>query len=129
MKKMLLVICTVLSMLASNAFAQEVRGCTTRRVVYESSSSYSVPFSSPSNKYYGWEITNHNSFKVNVDVLLYTQNGLRGSFVVKTQSIILKPQETYIFKREEHQSTWVNNQDSDHPISGYYVDYKAYKIN
>ena len=118
-------------MLASNAVAQEVRGCTTRRVVYESSSSYSIPFASKSsNEYYGWEITNHNSFTVNVDIYLYAQgNALRGADIVKTQSIILKPKESYIFKREEHRSTWVNNQDYDHPISGYYVDYKAYKIN
>lgn len=126
--------CLAISLIGPSAFAQEVRGCSTRRVVYEGPEY--TGFSSKSNKYYGWEIKNNNSIKISVDITLYAQGGVysnshtavvEGKQTVKTQSIILKPGESYVFKREEHCSTKVDY-DCDHPISTYFIEYKAYKI-
>lgn len=47
--------------------------------------------------------------------------------LVKTQTIILKSGESYIFKREEHDSTKVHRK-SDYPISSYYIKYKVFKL-
>lgn len=125
-----------MSLFATNTYAQEVRGCTTRRVIYEGEE-YSKRYSSEkSNRYYGWEIKNNNSIKVSVDITLYAQGAVysngyssvsEGKQEVKTQSIILKPGESYIFKREEHCSTRVDY-DCDHPISNYFIEYKAFKL-
>ena len=130
MKKVLWMLCLVISLIGSSAYAQEVRGCSTRRVVYEGPE-YLKQFSSEkSNKYYGWEIKNNNSIQISVDITLYSQgtpytNGEKSE--VKTQSIILKPGEAYVFKREEHCSTKVDR-ECDYPISAYFIEYKAYKI-
>ena len=120
-----------ISLIGSSAFAQEVRGCSTRRVVYEGPE-YMKRFSDEmSNKYYGWEIKNNNSIKISVDITLYIQAPTPtfndGKKAVKTQSIILKPGEKYVFKREEHCSTKVDL-DCDYPISAYFIEYKAYKL-
>ena len=140
MKKVILLFCMVMGMLASNVIAQEVHGISTRRVVYESDNTYRGNNGS-SGKYYGWEVKNNNSIKVSVDITLYCQgqsavwtNGRDAvpinsdKKVVKTQSIILKPGESYTFKREEHRSTRVDAPDSDYPISSYFIEYKAYKL-
>lgn len=136
MKKALLLFCLAISLFASSAFAQEVRGCTTRRVIYEGPE-YTNPYSDkPSTRYYGWEITNHNSFKISVDITLFAQGGDGGlrtneAVPVKIQSIILKPGESYIFKREEHCCTKVDHEPCqiNSSITIYYVEYKAYKLN
>ena len=134
MKKILMLLLLV-NCFVSFTFAEEVRGCTTRRVIYESDE-YSC-HGSTYNERYGWQVTNHNSFKINVDIMLYAQGGVyynrytsikKDAEVVKTQSIILKPNESYIFKREEHCSTKVNCSCDDYPISNYYIEYKAYKL-
>ena len=133
MKKILL--CVLVSCLTALSYAQEVRGCTTRRVIYEGGQYYCN--GSYENQYYGWEITNHNSFSVSVDLMLTAQGGVWSNGyntveqkprIVKTQSIILKPNESYIFKREEHTSTRVKCGNSEYPISSYSFDYKAYKM-
>lgn len=120
-----------------NAWSQtEVRGIETRRVIYDGPV-YTVNYvlsAASSCKYYGWEFYNANSIPVSVDIELWSQATSVGADnqIVKTQSIILKPGEKYIFKREEHISTKVDRgelRDSkDYPISQYYVKYKAYKL-
>lgn len=140
MKKVLILFCMTMSLLVSNVFAQEVHGISTRRVVYESDNTY-YGSNGSSGKYYGWEVKNNNSIKVSVDITLYHQgtsavwtNGYDAvpvgseKKVVKTQSIILKPGESYTFKREEHRSTRVDAPDSDNPISSYFIECKAYKL-
>lgn len=136
MKRIILFFCIAISLIGSTAFAQEVRGCTTRRVIYEGPEYYRSYSSDKSNKYYGWEIQNNNSIKISVDITLYSQGGVytdgyttveQGKKAVKTQSIILKPGEKYVFKREEHCSTKVGR-DCDYPISSYFIEYKAYKL-
>lgn len=136
MKKTFFLFCILMSLATSSTFAQEVRGCTTRRVVYEGEEYEKRWSSETSNKYYGWEIKNNNSIKLSVDITLYTQGGVYSNGytavqeekkAVKTQSIILKPGESYIFKREEHCSTKVDY-DCDYPISSYFIEYKAYKL-
>ena len=130
MKKVFSIFCLVIILIGSSAYAQEVRGCSTRRVIYEGPE-YSKRYSSEeSNKYYGWEIKNNNSIKISVDITLYSQGDVYSKGEkkeVKTQSIVLKPGETYVFKREEHCSTKVDY-DCDYPISSYFIEYKAYKI-
>ena len=119
-----------MGLFATSVIAQEVRGCSTRRVIYEGER-YSLKYSSEeySNQYYGWEIKNNNSVTISVDITLYAQSSYvkDGKKAVKTQSIILKPNEAYIFKREEHCSTKVNY-SCDYPISDYFIEYKAYKL-
>ena len=127
MKKFLTLLFAI-SCFTSFAFAEEVRGCTTRRVIYEGPK-YQYFSSEESNEYYGWEITNHNSFAINVDLILYAQGSISSKREVKTQSIILQPKESYIFKREEHCSTRVHKgYGCDHEISSYFIEYKAYKL-
>lgn len=114
-----------------NMFAQEVRGIETRRVIYDGPEYY-IYSGKYSTKYYGWEFTNRNSITVSVDISLWIQAQSNGyttkpASTVKTQSIILKPGETYVFKREEHCSTKVDK-SCDFPISSYYTEYKAYKL-
>ena len=129
MKKKIAMLFMFMSLLVTCAFAQEVRGCTTKRVIYEGDRSYSIRFSNKSSSsFYGWEITNHNSFTISVDISMFHQSGETPAKVVKTQSIILKPKESYIFKREEHCCTFVDCQDSELPITAYYIEYKAYKL-
>ena len=106
-------------------YAQEVRGIETRRITYEGPE-YICQFSSAShNEYYGWELVNRNSIRVSVDIELWCHDV--DNAVVKTQTIILKPGEKYVFKREEHQSTHVDCYGYYH-ISNYYVKYKAFKM-
>lgn len=129
MKKLLSVL-TILVCFLSSVFAQEVRGIETRRVIYEGPeySNYNH-----NNEYYGWELTNRNSCTVSVDISLWAQAMSDGyttipANIVKSQSVILKPGESYIFKREEHHSTRVTGNDSGFPISSYHLEYKAYKL-
>lgn len=136
MKKIYFLIVALL-FVAANIFAQEVRGLETRRVIYEGAEGYSKRWSDGySKRYYGWEITNRNSFPVNVDIELYHQGSTYSTpmgvtqtpeKLVKTQTIILKSGESYIFKREEHKSTKVHRK-RNHPISSYFIKYKAFKF-
>lgn len=127
MKKLMAVLTVLVCLTSINSFAQEVRGIETRRVIYEG------PEYGRSNKYYGWELTNRNSCSVSVDISLWAHSigskyGTVPAEIVKTQSVVLKPGETYIFKREEHHSTRVDGNDTDYPISEYHIEYKAFKL-
>lgn len=131
MKKILTVLLFLFAFATSIVLAQEVRGIETRRVIYDGPR-YSYGWSGEyhSTRYYGWEVTNQNSIRVSVDITLWSQARYQGdqNNIVKTQSLILKPGETYVFKREEHRSTKVDDPDSDNPISSYYIEYKAFKL-
>lgn len=111
-----------------NSSSQEVRGVETRRIIYEGDEySYEWPFSHlTGNKYYGWEFTNRNSITISLDIELWSQSG--DGKIVKTKTVILKPRESYVLKREEHCSTKVQGGCDDYPISNYYTKYKAYKL-
>ena len=131
MKKTMVLLTILMCFASMNVFAQEVRGIETRRVKYDGPAyGYGWPTATNSStKYYGWEFVNRNSCKVSVDITLYSHATLNGKGqAVKTQSIILNSGEKYIFKREEHPSTRVDDQPSDYPISNYYVEYKAFKL-
>lgn len=132
MKKTIAILSVLICFASMNMFAQEVRGIETRRVIYDGPEYYSANSGKYSTKYYGWEFSNRNSITVSVDISLWVQaisNGYttQPASTVKTQSIILKPGETYVFKREEHCSTKVDR-SCDFPISSYYIEYKAYKL-
>lgn len=112
--------------------AQEVRGIETRRVIYDGPK-YSCGYNCSSTKYYGWELTNRNSCSVSVDVSLSVQGGadkygVIPAEIVKTQCVVLEAGETYVFKREEHCSTKVDDPHCDYPIRIYYIEYKAFKL-
>lgn len=132
MKKTITILTVLMCFLSVSSIAQEVRGIETRRVIYDGPE-YSCGYQCRSTKYYGWEFTNRNSCMVSVDISLWSQavantyNTIPAS-TVKTQSVILEPGETYVFKREEHCSTRVDDSFCDYPISSYYVEYKAYKL-
>lgn len=124
MKRLIILLSMLLCITTIESFAQtEVKGLETRRVTYDGPS-YSTDFGRYS-KYYGWEITNHNSITVSVEIELWSQED--GGKIVKTQDIILKSGESYIFKREEHLSTWVYT-TSKYSISDYYIKCRAYKL-
>lgn len=126
MKKIIVMLGMLLCITAIGSFAQtEVKGLETRRVIYNGPS-YGLRYSGTSTKYYGWEIVNHNSITVSVEAELWCHSD--DSRIVKSQDIILKSGERYIFKREEHSSTHVDYNDSDFPISSYYIKCKAYKL-
>lgn len=135
-----------MSLFASNVFAQEVRGVSTRRVIYESDNQYTSDNGGYSGRYYGWEITNNNSITISIDLSLYKQGyevmgyGRTTSVppsIIQTKSIILKSGESYIFKNENNCAMRV---DKKCPyiegfenavrltIDMFYVEYKAYKL-
>ena len=117
-----------------NSSSQEVRGVETRRIIYEGEEySYGWTNDFTDNKYYGWEFTNRNSITISLDIELWAQSGsvfTQDGEIVKTKTVILKPRESYVLKREEHCSTKVSRyrSDCDYPISNYYTKYKAYKL-
>ena len=129
----------MLSMFATSAFAQEVRGVETRRVTYQGPP-YTC-YSSTYYTYYGFEFHNLNSIKVSVDIELYQKgswNNLREQKnpdnLIDTKSIVLNPDETYVYKRESDKS--FHKADNDDGVScgnninitSFYVTYKAYKL-
>lgn len=146
MKKAILMFCMAMSLFASNVFAQEVRGVSTRRVIYESDNQYDADKGGKSGRYYGWEVTNNNSISISVDIYLYKRGAEVTSdsyttqippTIVKTQSITLKSGESYIFKNEDMCATRVDKEcpylsgyDNNvrMKIQHYYLEYKAYKL-
>lgn len=136
MRKVITMLAILMCFISVSAIAQEVRGIETRRVIYDGPQ-YSCGYNCSSTKYYGWEFTNRNSCTVSVDITLSHQGGAFGNnydvtsipaHIVKTQTVVLSAGETYIFKREEHQTTHVDYNLSDYSISEYYIEYKAYKL-
>ena len=124
MKKLFVLLSLLLGLTAVETFAQtQVHGVETRRIIYDGPG---YGGRNGTSKYYGWEITNHNSITISVEIELWCHDD--DNKIVKTQDIILKRGESYVFKREEHVSTWVNGGYSNYPISNYYVKYKAYKL-
>lgn len=115
---------------ASTCVAQtEVKGVTSRRVIYDGPK-YEYDWSSYSKystKYYGWEITNHTKETVHVEIELWCQS-YPNNKIVKSQDVVLNPGESYIFKREEHDCSHVNRYSMDFPITDYYIKTKAYKL-
>lgn len=136
MKKTLLLVCLTLSMFATSAFAQEVRGIETRRVTYQGPR-YNDIGSSYYDTYYGFEFRNLNSIKVSVDIELYQQGEKNNpDKLIDTKSIVLNPDETYVYKRESDNSFRKGNKDDGYSCAGgyhndihyFYVRYKAYKL-
>ncbi len=132
MKKIVLFISLLFCLSSPDVWSQtQVRGIESRRVIYAGPEYHNGQ--DYSYDYYGWEFYNANSIPVSVDIELWSQAAYAGddNQIVKTQSIILKPGEKYIFKREEHISTRAVYKWSGlnrYPISNYYVTYKAYKL-
>ncbi len=111
-----------------SAFAQEVRGIETRLVEYTGTCYWSDGTVRYSNTtMYGFEFHNANSIKVSVDIELHCTCY---EFVVATKSIVLNPNETYVFKQERNEGFCKRhevNSCSD-VIGNYYVKYKAFKL-
>lgn len=128
MKKIVLLISLLFCLNLQNAWSQtEVRGIETRRVVYNGPE-YSTWPDTYHNEYYGWEFYNANSIPVSLDIELWCSSS---NTIVKSQSIIIKSGEKYIFKREEHLCVRVYRNAADIntlDISQYYVKYRAYKL-
>lgn len=133
MKKVILMFCMAICLFATNAFAQmqEVRGVETRRVVYngpeykESGYTYT--------EYYGFEFHNMNSVSVSVDIELYRRvtdtdswGNKKQDILIATKTIVLKPNEIYLYKRESDSGFRVHSWHNY--IDRYYVTYKAYKL-
>lgn len=123
MKKIIAVLTILMCFASANAFAQEeVRGIETRKVAYALSGSNKDYYNR--DVYWWWwgfEFHNANSISVSVDIELYEQ--YNGEKLRDTKTIILKPNETYVFKQE--------NNDAFHGKSApenYYIKYKAYKL-
>lgn len=115
---------TVLICFASvSAFAQEeVRGIETRKVAYELYDTYKDYYNRETELWrWGFEFHNANSISVSVDIELYEHRN--GEQLRDTKTIVLKPNETYVFKQE-------NNGAFKGPKApeNYYIKYKAYKL-
>lgn len=138
MKKVLLIVCLTLSMFATSAFSQEVRGVETRRVTYEGP--MYQHYDDWYNTYYGFEFHNLNSISVSVDIEIYLKSyetDNRGvpipDKLIDTKTIVLKPNETYVYKRENSNSFRKSDREDGYSletpaISEFYVKYKAYKV-
>ena len=107
MKKIFLIFSMLICVLSMKCNAQEVRGISTRLVKYTDGVEYDYAVSSYYNRYgnmdynwskstayYGWELCNHNSIPVSVDIELWDSYDKK---LLKTKSIILKSGEIYIF--------------------------------
>ncbi len=132
MNKIIILFCLLLTSISTCMAQTEVKGITSRRVIYDGPQYwYDIEGGRDqySTKYYGWEITNRTKYHVYVEVELWSQTYPNNS-IVKTQDIMLKPGESYIFKREEHKCSHVKRHlmDSDYPITNYYIKTKAYKL-
>lgn len=114
---------TILMCFASaNAFAQEVRGIETRRV------EYTGPSYGDYRTWYGFEFHNVNSIRVSVDIELHCSCGV-GS-IVTTKTIVLEPDETYVFKHEDRRAFARDSvkHSCEDEIKNYYVTYKAFEL-
>ena len=130
MKRIIVLLSMMLSMIAIDAMAQQVRGIETKRVVYNGVKySYDYRNSEYSDEYYGWEFTNRNSIPVSVSIILKGK-GNPDDYIVTTKEIVLNSKESYIFKPDPLVSSGdfrVHNWGSG-SISDYYVVYEAYKL-
>lgn len=112
------------------AFAQnEVRGVETKLAKYNGPRYYSDEGTCDphrvSNLWFGFQFTNLNSIPVSVDVELYRDDEL-----ISTKSFVLKSKETYIWKFEHIHSfrACYLGDECETLEGGYYVRYKAYKL-
>lgn len=146
MKKICILIFTLMSSILGFSQLLEVKGVETKLVVYDGpeyevlagksgSGSYRYKYFT---KWFGYSFYNMNSIPVSVEAELYETHEL----LVTTKTFNLKPGETYVWKNEHIHSFKVNynrNPDSyndytksrEVPGGGsvtYYVRYKAYKI-
>lgn len=135
MKKVILMFCMAICLFATNAFAQmqEVRGVETRRVVYNGPEY--KKYSDTYTEYYGFEFHNMNSVSVSVDIELYLREtatdgwgNKKQDILIATKTIVLKPNEIYLYKRESDCDFRVYCYYLGIDIDRYYVTYKAYKL-
>ena len=130
MKKTMAVLTVLMCFASTSVFAQEVRGIETRRVEYIGTLYWNdgdVRYSNTTM--YGFEFHNANSIKVSVDIELLC-TCYETESVVATKSIVLNPNETYVFKQESRAAFCKRHVPSncDDYISSYYVKYKAFKL-
>lgn len=135
--KKIIILYLIICITSLDAFAQqEVRGIQTRRVIYNGDS-YKAD-NGIYTEYYGWELYNCNKFTVSVDIELWlhdheTTNNQQLTYfnqIVRTQSIVLSPEEKYIFKNEDMESAHLKHSyyARFYGIGCYYITYKAYKL-
>lgn len=126
MKRIIVLLSMMLSMIAIDTMAQQVRGVETKRVVYNGEQ-YSYGYNrSYSNEYYGWEFTNRNSIPVSVSIILKKWDN-----IVTTKEIVLDSKESYIFKPYTlftYDEFKVHRSFFGSSIDDYYVVYEAYKL-
>lgn len=119
MKKLFIILCSLMCLASTECFAQqEVRGISTKRITYNDNA----------KELYGWELTNHNSIPVSVDIELwhhvgYNRNSNNDYQTIRltTESIVLNSNETYIFKYTDFLTPKVD-------VKYYYITYKAHKL-
>lgn len=140
----------LMTLFATNMFAQEVRGVETRRVIYERQESYQVVGCTMQDKlgesteYYGFEFKNLNTISVSVTIEIYRKGD--SDKLIDTKDIVLNSNESYIHKypvvKRYEWTGWVCNEyDSrdvkwkklaeagkSHFESTYYAKYKAFKL-
>lgn len=123
MKKIMAVLTVLICFASVSAFAQEeVRGIETRKVAYELYDTHKDYYNRETKWWrWGFEFHNANSISVSVDIELYEH--WNGEQLRDTKTIVLKPNETYVFKQE-------NNAAFQGPKApeNYYIKYKAYKL-
>lgn len=112
---------TILMCFASTSvFAQEVRGIETRKVSYVKYNQYNS-----AETWWGYEFHNANSISVSVDIELYRRPNINEpERLVYTKTIVLKPDEKYVFKNESD----VHFRIEDDFHNWYFIKYKAYKL-
>ena len=128
MKKLFLFLVVMISV-SNLAFAQnEVRGVETKLAKYDGPR-YSL--------WFGFQFTNLNSIPVSVDAELYYHfidvNYDRVDRLEAIKTFVLEPKETYIWKFENNDDFQVGKSEtltwsSARGPYGYYVRYKAYKL-
>lgn len=135
MKKLFLFLVVMISV-SNLSFAQnEVRGVETKLAKYNGPR-YSVE--GDCYLWFGFQFTNLNSIPVSVDAELYYYyyDYIRVDRFETTKTFVLEPKETYIWKFETNYDFHVysgSGEERETPTStgsntGYYVRYKAYKL-
>lgn len=139
MKKMFVFLFVLMSCVVSFAQSLEVRGVETKLVVYDGPE-YVSDNRNNRIEWFGFSFYNMNKGCVSVEAELYKRyqkewvNNVRKeeTILVDTKTFTLEANQTYIWKQEHNSDFYAY--DKKYPCSsayyalGYYVKYKAYKM-
>lgn len=144
MKKMFVFLFVLMSCVVSFAQSLEVRGVETKLVVYDGPEYVIDNYGRTNNRieWFGFSFYNMNKGCVSVEAELYkrykkestTYVQIEETILVDTKTFTLEANQTYIWKQEHnshfraYDKKYPNDDSNGRYALGYYVKYKAYKM-